>query len=311
MGQEERNQDIIDRDIDDQGTNGTRIMTSEGPTRFPEITEHTNVAIEDEEKTPFNVKATTQNFLQDVEEGQSTQSWRTYFPLPDEGRRVTQRSRPTRWPNWVTQHDRPTRRPQQVVPKEQVTKWPNWVTQHDRPSRFPEWVSRSDRPDQERVEDTPRRATETVTQWSRTTKDYPKEGTDGKVTDLIQRSWNSEASTTESSFQSPDIALWHFVLMKRPGAEPPTFSSSFYKDRDLRLVGEEEEEGFRVAEGQKETSARHNRRIPLKRKGAPTQTSSNACISFLQISHCMPFCFSRSKLDPDLFSFRSGVPLPR
>ena len=264
MGQEERNQDMIDRDIDDQGTNGTRIMTSEGPTRFPEITEHTNVAIEDEEKTPFDVKTTTQNFLQDVEEGQSTQSWRTYFPLPDEGRRVTQRSRPTRWPNWVTQHDRPTRRPQQVVPKEQVTKWPNWVTQHDRPPRWPEWISQSDRPGQGTEESQKNEdATERITQRSHTTRDFSGEAGKERLTDLslTQRSWNSESLSTEPSFQSHDRA-WHFVLMRRPGAEPPTFSSSFYKDRDLRLVGDEEEEGFKVAEGQKETRAKHNRRIP-------------------------------------------------
>ena len=292
-----------DGEMDDQGTNGTATMTSDRTTSFPEIPEN-----EDEEIALFEVKATTPDFLEDVEERQSTQSWRTYFPLPDEARRgVTQRSRPTRWPNWVTQHDRPTRRPQQVVPKDLVTKWPNWVTQHDRPSRWPEWVSRSDRPEQKK-EDTSGRATETVTQWSRTTRGYPKEGPEGKVTDPIERSGNSEASSTESSFQSPDIA-WNFVLMKRPGAEPPTFSSSFYKDRDLRLVGEEEEEGFRVAEGQKETRARHNRRIPLKWERAPTQISSNACISFLQISYCMP-CFSRSKLVADLVALRSGIPLP-
>ena len=30
---------------------------------------------------------------------------------------------------------------------------------------------------------------------------------------------------------------------------PPTFGSSFYKDKDLRLEGEEEDEEYRVAEG--------------------------------------------------------------
>lgn len=273
----EGKQDMIGGEIDGQETNVTNTMSSDGPTSFPDIPEDTNVAIEDEEISPIKEKASSPNLVvEDVEELQSTQSWRTYFPLPDEGRRVSQRSRPTRWPNWVTQHDRPTRRPQQVAPKDQVTKWPNWVTQHDRPSRWPEWVSQSDRPGEQieeshLVEDVPRRSSETVTQWSHTSRNYPAEG----ATDLIQRSWSSEASTTETSFQSPAIA-WHFVLMKRRGAEPPTFSSSFYKDRDLRLVGEEEEEGFRVAEGQKETRARHNMRIPPKWEGAPTQTSSNA-----------------------------------
>ena len=292
--EQEGNQDMVGREIDGQEKNVTHAMHSDKPTSFPDIPEHTKVAIEDEEINPYKVKATSPNIVEDVEERQSTQSWRTYFPLPDEGRRVTQRSRPTRWPNWVTQQDRPTRRPQQVVPKDQVTKWPDWVTQHDRPSRWPEWASQSDRPGQEKedshlVEDVPRRSTETVTQWSHTSRDYPTEGT----TDLIQRSWSPEASSTESVFQSAAIA-WHFVLMKRRGAEPPTFSSSFYKDRDLRLVGEEEEEGFRVAEGQKETRARHNRRIPLKWEGAPTQISSDACIHTLfQISHCMPY-FIRS-----------------
>ena len=237
--------------------NVTHIISSNGPTSSPQTPEHSNLATEDEEITPFNENSTRKK-MEKVEERQSTQSWRTYFPLPDEGRPVTQRIRQTRWPNWVTQHDRPTRRPQQDVPKDQVTSWPNWVTRQDRPSRWQEWVSQSSRPDQGK-EDEQRRNTEAITQWSHTSRDYSTEGT----TDLIQRSWGSDASSTEALFHSRDVA-WHFTLMKRRGAEPPTFSSSFYKDRDLRLVGKEEEEGFKVAEGQANTMARQIRRIPTK-----------------------------------------------
>ena len=34
---------------------------------------------------------------------------------------------------------------------------------------------------------------------------------------------------------------------------PPTFSSYFYRDRDLRLLGEEEDSSYRVAEGRDRT----------------------------------------------------------
>ena len=196
-------------------------------------------------------KATTPDILEATELDQSTQSWRTYFPLPEKTSHTTGKPRATRWPNWVTQHDRPTTsRPQTLVTRsKQVTKWPNWVTPQDRPSRRPQWVSQSDRPGQESA-DGENQATEKVTQWSRTSSGGDQFVENGKTSDTTRRSWNSEVSSTESSFHSPDLARWRFVLMRRPGAEPPSFSSSFYKDKDLRLVGEEENEGFRVAEGQ-------------------------------------------------------------
>ena len=251
--------------VDKNSMGKNNIMTSDGTKSFPEITESMNVSTEEKEITLFEESATTPNIFEDSEGDQSTQSWRTYFPLPDEGRRgVTPRIRPTRWPDWVTQHDRPTTRPQKIVPNDQITKRPNWVTQHDRPPRWPEWISQSDRPGQGTEESQKNEdATERITQRSHSTRDFSGEAGKERLTDLslTQRSWNSESLSTEPSFQSHDRA-WHFVLMRRPGAEPPTFSSSFYKDRDLRLVGDEEEEGFKVAEGQKETRARHNRRIP-------------------------------------------------
>ena len=48
-------------------------------------------------------------------------------------------------------------------------------------------------------------------------------------------------------------STWRTMVMRRRGKVPPTFSSSFYRDRDLRLLGEEEDSSYRVAEGRDRT----------------------------------------------------------
>ena len=66
-----------------------------------------------------------------------------------------------------------------------------------------------------------------------------------RTTKTTTRTTTPEISVTSRK----SVLTWRSAIMDQRGKLPPTFSSSFYKDKDLRLFGEEENTVYRVAEG--------------------------------------------------------------
>ena len=178
------------------------------------LTSQTERAGEQSETSGFNIEGEPAVEVSErAPERHSTQRRRTYFPVRED--------------EWTTQRNhwrRPTRH------------WPSRANGVSRKSQT-----------------SSKRLSEATTSKSQTTGSYHEME---QRTTTIQDSATKKDTMTEWSpstsnphpSASPNLA-WKTTLMERRGRMPPTFASSFYRDKDLRLEGEEEDGGYRVAEG--------------------------------------------------------------
>ena len=177
------------------------------------VTSQTEKADEQRETSAFSIQGeTVVQVSERAPERHSTQRRRTYFPVKEE--------------EWTTQRSdrrRPTRH------------WPSRAN----------GVSGKSQTSSERMFE--------VTKFQRlTTGSYQEMEQSTTPTQDTKKQPMTEwrpSTTKQQPSVAPNLETWKTTLMERRGRMPPTFGSSFYKDKDLRLGGEEEDEEYRVAEG--------------------------------------------------------------
>ena len=225
---------LSDKDLSTikQTTSRTRITTERRgysePRSYTEARRTETTRISNEQVTRFEYTAATRPPQKDPGPSvptpglPSTQRRRTYFPVWREGGRGSS-ERPASSYHRVTQ-PQPGREPLSL--SEEAT--------------HRTWSSGS--------------PTSEATTWrSRLSDTLGPQETKGTFSPTQRPSGTLSPQRPSGTPRPTEGSTWRTVVMRRRGKVPPTFSSSFYRDRDLRLLGEEEDSSYRVAEGRDRT----------------------------------------------------------